>query len=106
MLRRDSTHQRACDKLPPLYRSQELALHDLPDILVGHLAFEPGNAPIDVFAAPKAEFVIGSALRHPSPLVLGSYSVHSSSLRLQQGIEGIERVAQRLRSQDNMVKYP
>ena len=70
------------------------------------VVFEPGNAPIDVYAEPKAEFVIGSALRHPSPLVLGSYSVHSSSLRLQQGIEGIERVAQGLRSQENMVKYP
>lgn len=70
------------------------------------VVFEPGNAPIDVSASPEAEFVIGSAVRHPSPLVMGSYSVHSSSQRLQQGIEGIRRVAEGLGTQHRLVKYP
>jgi redox-sensitive bicupin YhaK (pirin superfamily) len=59
--------------------------------------FEDGNAPIEVVAGPAAEFVLGSAARHHHPLVLGTYSVHSSDSRLRRGLQGIRDVAARLR---------
>src|SRR5882672_36868 len=40
--------------------------------------FEEGHAPIDCVAQGEVELVIGSAPKHPHPLVTGYYSVHSS----------------------------
>jgi len=37
--------------------------------------------------------VIGSAVRHPHPLVTGTYSVHTSREALARGEAGIEEVA-------------
>jgi hypothetical protein len=43
-------------------------------------------------------FVLGSAIKHPHPLVLGYYSVHTSGAALAQGEAEINRIGQRLRA--------
>jgi redox-sensitive bicupin YhaK (pirin superfamily) len=55
--------------------------------------FEEGHAPIDCVARGDVEFVIGSAVKHPHPLVTGWYSVHTSPETLTIGEGGIEEVA-------------
>ena len=45
--------------------------------------FEDSDAPIQFFAESDTGFVIGSAARHPHPLVLGYYSVHTSEASLE-----------------------
>lgn len=60
--------------------------------------FEPGDGSIDVVAVGATEFVIGSAAKHPHPLALGSYSVHTSPEALRIGEAGIRRVAAELRT--------
>ena len=63
----------------------------------GQLAvFEESNAAIDLEAAGDASFVLGSAVKHPHPLVLGYYSVHTSAAALAQGETEINRIGQRL----------
>lgn len=47
--------------------------------------FAEGNAPIDVVSEGDVELVIGSAARHPHPLVSGYYSVHTSPAALATG---------------------
>ena len=58
--------------------------------------FEEGHAPIELRAEGSVELVIGSAAKHPFPLVCGSYSVHTSARTLQDGEAGIVRVAEAL----------
>jgi hypothetical protein len=55
--------------------------------------FQEGNGRIDGIAQGVTEFVIGSAVKHPYPLVCGDYSVHTSVEALWRGEAGIERVA-------------
>ena len=55
--------------------------------------FEAGNRGIDVVADGDTEFVLGSAVKHPHPLVLGYYSVHTSPDALAAGEAGIQRIA-------------
>lgn len=55
--------------------------------------FEEGHVPIDCVAQGDVEFVIGSAVKHPHPLVTGNYSVHTSLETLVLGEAGIEEVA-------------
>jgi redox-sensitive bicupin YhaK (pirin superfamily) len=67
-------------------------------IRAGQLAvFEESGAPIELEADGDASFVLGSAIKHPHPLVLGNYSVHTSSAALAQGEAEIARIGQRLR---------
>jgi redox-sensitive bicupin YhaK (pirin superfamily) len=47
--------------------------------------FEEGQGAIDLVADGPTEFVIGSAAKHPHPLVKGSYSVHTSAQALAEG---------------------
>jgi redox-sensitive bicupin YhaK (pirin superfamily) len=66
---------------------------------VGHgelVVFEPSNAPIAIEARSDAEFVIGSAVPHPYNLVLGYYSVHTSSAALAEGEARIAAIQSRL----------
>lgn len=51
--------------------------------------FEESEQTIELYATQDTEFVIGSAASHPHPLVLGYYSVHTSTAALQQGEHGI-----------------
>jgi len=55
--------------------------------------FEEGYAPIDCVAQGDVEFVIGSAVKHPHPLVTGYYSVHTSAETLIRGEAGINEVS-------------
>jgi redox-sensitive bicupin YhaK (pirin superfamily) len=60
--------------------------------------FEESGAAIDLLAEEDAEFVFGSAVKHPHDLVLGYYSVHTSAEALRDGEAGIERIGRQLRS--------
>ena len=52
--------------------------------------FEEGNHAIELEAVGPVEFVIGSAAKHPYPLVNGNYSVHTSLAALSQGERNID----------------
>ena len=69
----------------------------------GELAvFEESQDPIEVRAEGATSFVIGSAIKHPHPLVLGYYSVHTNEAALAQGEAEISRIGQRLRTQGRL----
>jgi redox-sensitive bicupin YhaK (pirin superfamily) len=69
-------------------------LHTAGTVLQAELAiFEDGNTPIELQAEGDTEFVIGSAIRHPYPLVLGPSSVHTSTKTLREAQEQIKRLA-------------
>jgi redox-sensitive bicupin YhaK (pirin superfamily) len=55
--------------------------------------FEDGDGALELHAEGATELVLGSATKHPHPLVCGSYSVHTSPEALRQGEAGIQRVA-------------
>ena len=68
-------------------------------IRAGELAvFEESADAIELEADGYTSFVFGSAVKHPHPLVLGYYSVHTSEATLAQGEAEINRVGQRLRA--------
>ena len=68
-------------------------------IRAGELAvFEESGDAIDLEADGDTSFVLGSAIKHPYPLVLGYYSVHTSRETLDQGEAEINRIGQRLRA--------
>jgi redox-sensitive bicupin YhaK (pirin superfamily) len=60
--------------------------------------FEDGAGRIDFTAQGATRFVIGSAARHPHPLVTGLYSVHTSRAALAQGEAEIARMGAELRA--------
>lgn len=60
--------------------------------------FEHGNQPIDFLAQGPTQFVLGSAARHPYPLVTGYYSVHTNADALRRGESEIERIGAGLRA--------
>jgi hypothetical protein len=65
----------------------------------GELAvFEESADAIELEADGDASFVFGSAVKHPHPLVLGYYSVHTSETTLAQGEAEINRIGQGLRA--------
>ena len=65
----------------------------------GELAvFEESGDTIELEANGDTSFVLGSAIKHPHPLVLGYYSVHTSQAALEQGEAEINRIGQRLRA--------
>ena len=75
------------------------ALHADERVSDGELAvFDSSEAPITLegVAGVGATFVLGSAVPHPYPLHLGSYSVHSSSEALAAGERHIRELKQRL----------
>ena len=66
----------------------------------GDLAvFEESEASIELRAEGATSFVIGSAIKHPHPLVLGNYSVHTSSAALAEGEAQIRGIGRRLRAE-------
>jgi redox-sensitive bicupin YhaK (pirin superfamily) len=68
-------------------------------IYAGQLAvFEETGGAIELQADGVTSLVIGSAIKHPHPLVLGKYSVHTSAAALAQGEGEIQRIGQRLRA--------
>lgn len=59
--------------------------------------FEDGDRPLELFASSAADFVIGTARKHPHPIVLGAYSVHTSHAALRHGEKEIARLGEQLR---------
>jgi redox-sensitive bicupin YhaK (pirin superfamily) len=69
----------------------------------GELAvFEESGGAIELEADGDTSFVLGSAIKHPHPLVLGYYSVHTSRATLEQGEAEIDRIGQRLRAEGRL----
>ena len=60
--------------------------------------FEESEGPIELRAEGTTSFVLGSAIKHPHPLVLGYYSVHTSATALARGEAEIRRIESRLRA--------
>ncbi|MFM0163687.1 pirin family protein [Paraburkholderia sediminicola] len=67
-------------------------------IEAGQLAVfeESDGAPIELQAEDATSFVIGSAIKHPYPLVLGRYSVHTNADALARGEAEIRRIGRDL----------
>ena len=79
-----------------VYRGRALVNGEaLSDELV---VLEPGRGDVAIEAIEPCRLLVGSAVHHSHPLVLGSHSVHTSPEALAKGIEGIERVGQQLGS--------
>ena len=69
-------------------------VHTAGTVLQSEVAvFEDGNTPIALEAEGDTELVIGSARRHPYPLVLGPSSVHTSRDTLRAAGTEISRLA-------------
>jgi redox-sensitive bicupin YhaK (pirin superfamily) len=69
----------------------------------GELAvFDESAAAIELEAQGATSFVFGSAVKHPHPLVLGEYSVHTSAEALANGEAEIRRIGRRLRAEGRL----
>jgi redox-sensitive bicupin YhaK (pirin superfamily) len=69
-------------------------------IRAGELAvFEESGGAIELEADGDTSFVLGSAIKHPHPLVLGRSSIHTSRAALTQAQAEIDRIGQRLRAE-------
>jgi redox-sensitive bicupin YhaK (pirin superfamily) len=69
----------------------------------GELAiFEPSNDAIDFHAESDTEFVLGSAPPHAHDLVLGPYSVHTSSATLRASERRLNEIQHRLQSEGRL----
>jgi redox-sensitive bicupin YhaK (pirin superfamily) len=65
----------------------------------GQLAvFDESEGAVELEAKGDTSFVLGSAIKHPHPLVLGYYSVHTSRATLARGEAEIDRIGERLRA--------
>lgn len=73
-------------------------------VSAGELAvFEESGQAIDLVAQGDTSLVLGSAVKHPHDLVLGSYSVHTSTAALTQGEAEIRRIGANLRHEGRLV---
>jgi redox-sensitive bicupin YhaK (pirin superfamily) len=63
------------------------------------VVFEEGHQPIEFEAVTDAGFVLGSAIKHPYDLVIGHYSVHTTSDALRRGEQNIAMIGRRLHNQ-------
>jgi redox-sensitive bicupin YhaK (pirin superfamily) len=78
-------------------------LHASHVVSSGELAvFEESEDAIEVRAEGDTSFVIGSAVKHPYPLVLGYYSVHTNEVALAKGEAEISRIGHRLRAEGRL----
>lgn len=62
------------------------------------VSFAPSETAIEFIADTDTRFVLGSAVPHPHPLVMGAYSVHTSVDALARGETEIRRIQQSLRA--------
>ncbi len=73
-------------------------LNSTKTIREGELAvFEESDDAVEVQAVGDVSFVFGSAVKHPHPLILGRYSVHTSAEALARGEAEIRRIGEVLR---------
>jgi len=77
---------------------------DAPEpVAAGELAvFEESDQPLELRSRGDSGFVLGSAIKHPHDLVLGSYSVHTSVQALERGEAQIQRIGLRLRAEGRL----
>jgi redox-sensitive bicupin YhaK (pirin superfamily) len=69
------------------------------NITAGDLVlFEESDHSIDVVAQDEVSFVLGAAVKHPHPRVLGNYSVHTNPRALAEGEAEIARIGRQLRA--------
>ncbi|HSI28073.1 MAG: pirin family protein [Methylophilus sp.] len=61
--------------------------------------FDSKPAPLTLQAQGASNFVLGSAVKHPHPLITGHYSVHTTDDALRIGEEGIRTVGKRLKAE-------
>jgi redox-sensitive bicupin YhaK (pirin superfamily) len=66
------------------------------------VVFEQSNAAIELQADGDTSLVFGTAPKHPHPLVLGYYSVHTSAQALEHGEVEIARIGEQLRKQGRL----
>ena len=57
---------------------------------------DDGDGALELRAEGATELVLGSAAKHPYPLVCGYYSVHTSEQALVLGEAGIRKIRERL----------
>ncbi|QGZ57525.1 pirin family protein [Paraburkholderia acidiphila] len=62
------------------------------------VVFDESEDAVTLTASEDSEFVLGSAIAHPHPLVLGHYSVHTSADALRAGEARIREIGAQLRS--------
>jgi hypothetical protein len=62
--------------------------------------FEDSDGSLELRAEGATDLVLGSAAKHPHPLVCGYYSVHTSEQALALGEAGIRRSAGHLGGED------
>ena len=62
------------------------------------VGFAPSDTDIDFVAESDTSFVLGSAVPHPHPLVMGTYSVHTNADALAAGETEIRRMGMTLRA--------
>src|SRR6266513_773287 len=69
----------------------------------GELAvFEESNSALEFEALEDTGFILGSAVKHPHDLVLGTYSVHTSREALNRGEAKIREIVKRLRAEGRL----
>jgi redox-sensitive bicupin YhaK (pirin superfamily) len=74
-------------------------LHVAGTVVARRMAvFEEGDGALELRAEGPTEFVLGSAAKHPHPLVCGYYSVHTSEHALALGETGIRKIASALQA--------
>jgi len=66
------------------------------------VVFEESGGAVEVQADGGTSFVFGSAIKHPHPLVLGNYSVHTNAQALARGEAEIRRIGQQLRAEGRL----
>lgn len=70
------------------------------EVYAGEAAvFEEGEKAIQFSAVTDTAFVLGSAIKHPHDLVMGSYSVHTTAEALHQGESNIAIIGRGLHNQ-------
>lgn len=62
------------------------------------VAFEESHGALFIQADRASRFVLGSAVKHPHDLVLGSYSVHTTRTALAAGESQIQRIGNQLQA--------
>jgi redox-sensitive bicupin YhaK (pirin superfamily) len=69
----------------------------------GELAvFEESNGALEFEAREDTGFILGSAVKHPHELALGTYSVHTSQSALDRGEAKIAEIGKRLRAEGRL----
>ena len=67
----------------------------------GELAvFEEANGALELEALEESGYVFGSAVKHPHPLVLGTYSIHTSRHALEKGEARIREIGAGLQTEN------